>query len=166
MTETLGEGRIFQLNVSRGGVPKGGVRDAACGPSGLQGDGHNDERNHGGPVRALCVYALEHYLALQREGHPAFPGSLGENVTLVGLDLGALAPGDRLTFGVGEESVEIELTAYTTPCKTIADSFADHDFTRIGQAHHPGMSRLYARVLRGGEMCVGQPVVATRPLPR
>jgi MOSC domain-containing protein YiiM len=163
MADILGRGHIFQLNVSRGGVPKRGVARAVCGSLGLEGDGHDDERSHGGPNRALCVYALEHYLALQREGHPAFPGSLGENVTLVGLDLGGLAPGDRLAFGTGEERVEIELTAYTTPCKTIAGSFADRDITRVGQAQHPGMSRLYARVLRGGELRVGEPVVATRP---
>lgn len=161
MGDLLGQGHIFQLNVSRGGVPKRGVARALCGPLGLEGDGHDDP-NHGGPARALCLYALELYLALQQEGHPAFPGSLGENVTLAGLDLGALAPGDRLTFGEGEGAVAIDLTAYTTPCKTIARSFADGDFTRIGEKQHPGASRFYARVLRGGELYVGQRVVATR----
>ncbi len=56
------------MNVSRGGVPKRGVARALCGPLGLEGDGHDDP-NHGGPARALCLYALVLYLALQREGH-------------------------------------------------------------------------------------------------
>ncbi len=59
MTEALGEGRIFQLNVSSGGVPKRAVARAACGKLGLEGDSHDDVRSHGGPNRALCVYTLE-----------------------------------------------------------------------------------------------------------
>jgi MOSC domain-containing protein YiiM len=158
----LGEGQVFQLNISAGGVPKRGAGRAMCRPLGLDGDDHDDKEDHGGPDRALCLFALEHYLTLQREGHPAFPGSVGENITLAGIDLGALAPGDRLTFGDDAEAVAIEITSYTMPCKTIAGSFADGLFTRISQKVHPGMSRLYARVLRGGELRVGQRVTATR----
>ena len=148
-------GRIFQLNVSRGGVPKLSVRDAALTAEGLEGDRQRNRRLHGGPERALCLYALERILELQAEGHPIFPGSTGDNVTIVGLDWSSLAPGARLALG-GDALVQI--TSYTKPCKTIAASFREGDFKRISQELRPGHSRLYARVLRPGPLTVGDPV--------
>ncbi|HEX8685370.1 MAG TPA: MOSC domain-containing protein [Pyrinomonadaceae bacterium] len=151
----MSEGRIFQLSVSDGGVPKLAVREAVLTPTGLEGDRQRDRRFHGGPERALCLYALERLLELQEEGHPVFPGSVGENVTVVGLDWSGLAPGARLALG---EEVLVELSSYTTPCKIIAASFKDGDFKRISQKTRPGDSRLYARVLRPGRLAVGQAV--------
>ena len=149
------EGRIFQLNVSDGGVPKLAVREAVLTTGGLAGDRQRDLRYHGGPERALCLFALERVLELQAEGHPIFPGSVGENVTAIGLDWSGLVPGARLALG--EEAV-IEITSYTSPCKNIAASFREGEFKRISQKVHPGDSRLYARVLRPGRLAVGQTV--------
>lgn len=148
-------GRIFQLNVSNGGVPKLAVREAALTPEGLAGDRQRDLRYHGGPARAVCLFALERVLGLQAEGHPIYPGSVGENLTVVGLEWSGLAPGARLALG--EEAV-VEITSYTSPCKKIAASFTRGDFKRISQKVHPGDSRLYARVLRPGRLAVGQSV--------
>ena len=148
-------GRVFQLNVSDGGVPKFALREAVLTPGGLAGDRQGDLRYHGGPARALCLFALERILELQAEGHPIFPGSTGENLTVFGLDWSGLAPGARLRLG-GEALIEI--TSYTAPCKKIAASFARGDFKRISQKVHPGYSRLYARVLRPGRLGVGQSV--------
>ncbi|MGH2514216.1 MAG: MOSC domain-containing protein [Ktedonobacterales bacterium] len=152
-------GRIHQINTSFGGVPKQPVTTATVTTEGLDGDFHDDYRNHGGPTRALCLYTREQIQRLQAEGHPIFPGSAGENITLEGIPQSALVPGARLTLG---DSVLIEITSYTTPCKTIARSFSDGDFTRISEKLHPGESRVYARVLRGGEIRPGQ---AARVLP-
>lgn len=149
------EGRIFQLNVSDGGVPKLAVREAVLTSEGLEGDRQRDLRYHGGPQRALCLFALERVLELQAEGHPIFPGSVGENLTVVGLDWSGLKPGARLALG--EEAV-VEITSYTSPCKNIRASFAGGDFKRISQKVHAGDSRLYARVLRPGRLSVGQSV--------
>lgn len=149
------EGRIFQLNVSQGGVPKLAVREAVLTPAGLEGDRQRDRRYHGGPARALCLFALERVLELQAEGHPIYPGSAGENLTLVGLEWAGLAPGSQLALG-GEAVVEI--TSYTSPCKNIAASFRGGDFKRISQKVRPGHSRLYARVLSPGRLAVGQTV--------
>jgi MOSC domain-containing protein YiiM len=148
----MSEGRIFQLNLSGGGVPKLAVREAVLTPEGLEGDRQRNRRLHGGPERALCLYALEHVLALQAEGHPVFPGSVGENLTLAGLDWARLAPGARLALG---DEALVEITSYTKPCKIIAASFLGNDFKRISQTLHPGHSRLYARVLRTGRLRVG-----------
>lgn len=77
---------IFQLNMSAGGVPKTAVRRATVTELGLSGDKQLDLKHHGGPMRALCLYSLERILALQADGHPIFPGSIGENITVAGLD--------------------------------------------------------------------------------
>jgi MOSC domain-containing protein YiiM len=149
------EGRIYQLNLSDGGVPKTPVPDARVTLTGLVGDRHRRTKIHGGPQRALCLYSLERIQELREEGHPIFPGSVGENVTVAGLDWNLVEPGVRLALG---EEVLVEITSYVKPCKTIADSFADRDWLRIKQQKHPGDSRLYARVLRTGRLAVGQSV--------
>ncbi len=77
---------VHQLNVSSGGVPKLPVERVVVSPNGLAGDGHDDTVHHGGPCRAVCLYALERIGALRQEGHPVEPGRLGENVTVAGLD--------------------------------------------------------------------------------
>ena len=76
------DGRIFQLNCSKGGVPKLAVRESLLTETGLECDRQADRRYHGGPERALCLFSLERILELQAEGHPVFPGSTGENVTV------------------------------------------------------------------------------------
>jgi MOSC domain-containing protein YiiM len=149
------QGRIFQLNNSDGGVPKLAVREAYLTPTGLEGDRQRNRRYHGGPERALCLYALERIIELQAEGHPIFPGSAGENVTVTGLDWAALKPGARLALGA---EVVVEISSYTKPCHIIAASFRGGGFERIYQKTHPGDSRLYARVLQTGRLAVGQPV--------
>jgi MOSC domain-containing protein YiiM len=148
-------GRIFQLNTSSGGVPKRAIQDGQVNELGLVGDSHNFPDIHGGPERALCLFSLERILELQAEGHPIFPGAVGENVTVSGLDWEKLNPGMRLALG---DEVLVEITSYTSPCNTIPASFVDGKYQRISQKVHPGWSRLYARVLHGGRLVVGQPV--------
>lgn len=149
------EGYIFQLNRSLGGVPKTPVNEAWLTPVGLVGDKQAHPRFHGGPERALCLYALERIQELQAEGHPIYPGSVGENVTVAGLDWVRLRPGSRLALG---DEVLVEISSYTVPCRTIAGSFIGDKFKRISQKEHPGDARLYARVLQTGRLAVGQPV--------
>jgi MOSC domain-containing protein YiiM len=150
---------IFQINRSDGGVPKGPVREGQVTALGLEGDRHNDTVHHGGPQRALCLYALERIVDLQAEGHPIYPGSTGENVTVVGLDWAQVVPGTRLRLG---EEVVIEITLYTTPCQKIAASFAGGQIRRMSQDEHPGWSRAYARVLSEGRIEVGDGVTVER----
>jgi MOSC domain-containing protein YiiM len=149
------DGRIFQLNRSGGGVPKPGVREAFLDANGLEGDRQRHLRFHGGPERALCLFPLELILELQAEGHPVFPGSVGENVTVTGLVWSRIEPGTRLSLG---DEALVEITSYTKPCKTIAASFSGGDFKRISQKVRPGESRIYARVLRPGRLAVGHAV--------
>lgn len=138
---------IARINVSSGGVPKLPVKQAVVGELGIAGDYQADTANHGGVERALCLYAEEVIEAVRAEGHPLGPGTAGENITTRGLDWSLVQPGAQ--FRLGEE-VLIEITRFTTPCKTIKASFAGGDFNRIHHKLHPGWSRAYARVLKGG----------------
>src|SRR5918911_1229908 len=114
------QGYIHQLNCSDGGVPKRPVAAAELTRTGLVGDCQAHPLIHGGPERALCLYALERIQALQAEGHPIYPGSVGENVTVAGLDWARLAPGARLALGA---EALVEIASYTSPCKKIAAAF-------------------------------------------
>ena len=151
----MADGRIFQLSCSKGGVPKLAVREAVLTETGLESDEQRDLRFHGGPERALCLFPLELILELQAEGPPVFPGSVGENLTVVGIEWKTLGEGARLALG---DEVVIEISGYAAPCKTLIDSFRDGEFKRISQKLRPGDSRLYARVIRTGRLAVGQPV--------
>lgn len=155
MAERHVRGRIVQLSVSPGGVPKLPVPEVRIATLGLEGDGHAHPKIHGGPERAVCLYALEVIEALQAEGHAITAGAAGENVTVAGLDWPAIGAGTRLQLGA---DVLLEVTRHTEPCKQIAGSFRDRDFRRIDQARHAGWSRVYARVLREGVVRVGDPV--------
>ena len=148
-------GRIFQLNISAGGVPKLAVREGQVNELGMVGDEHRFPDIHGGPERALCLFSLERILELQAEGHPIFPGAVGENITIAGIDWQQVVPGAQLALG---KEVLLEITSYTSPCNTIPASFVEGQYQRISQKLHPGWSRVYARVLRAGALRVGQKI--------
>src|SRR4051794_14921784 len=99
---------IAFVNISRGGVPKHPVLQARIDGSGVAGDWQRDLRYHGGPDRAVCLYSMELIEALRGEGHPIAPGSIGENLTLAGVDWRQMVPGARLRTG----EALLELTAY------------------------------------------------------
>jgi MOSC domain-containing protein YiiM len=149
-------GHVHQLSRSPGGVPKLAVERVAITAEGLEGDWQLNREHHGGPDRAVCLFPLELITQLQRDGHPIVPGAVGENITTAGIDWSRMIPGARLTLG---DAVELEIVSYTAPCKTIKAAFADAQFMRISQKVHPGDSRLYARVLRGGIVQAGDPIV-------
>src|ERR1700730_678954 len=134
------KGRVVQINVSPGGVPKLPVPSAQVTTDGLEGDGHHDLEHHGGPERALCLFSLEQIRALQAEGHSVTPGAIGENLTLEGVDWERVQPGAVFELG---ESVRIEITRYTSPCFNIRPSFVGGDLARESPTRHPGGSRVY-----------------------
>ncbi|HET7874795.1 MAG TPA: MOSC domain-containing protein [Methylomirabilota bacterium] len=148
-------GRVVQINVSPGGVPKRPVESARVTWLGLEGDGHRDTEHHGGPERALCILALERIRELRAEGHPIAPGAIGENLTVEGLDWSRVVPGVHLLLADG---VLAEVTRYTSPCFNITGAFKDGAYSRVSQKRHPGDSRVYARVLREGSIRRGDPV--------
>ena len=154
-------GRITGLQRSNGGVPKLPVESASVDEEGMEGDRQRNSRFHGGPERALCLYSQERIDALGAEGHPIVRGAVGENVTIAGLPWERVRPGARLILG----EIEIEVTSYASPCANIEGAFLDGRFARISQKVHPGWSRVYVRVRRGGALRVGDPVRLLVPDP-
>ena len=151
-------GRIESINVSRGGVPKTPVFEALITVDGVDGDRQRDLRFHGGPERAVVLFSLELIRALRREGHPVDVGTTGENLTVSGIDWAAISPGAELEIG----GARLLITKYASPCEKIRRSFLDEDFTRISQKLHAGWSRLCARVVTEGIVCVGDHVKLNR----
>jgi len=151
--------RVFQINISHGGVPKKPVRAAAIKHRGVEGDSQSDTKNHGGVDRAVCLYSLERILALQDEGHPAYPGALGENITVAGLDWDEVKPGVKLRLGA---DALLEIVSYTAPCAKIKASFVGGLIGRLAQENHPGWARVYARVLKTGMVTTGASVEIVR----
>ena len=148
--------RVVRVNVAAaGGVPKLPVVAALLTAHGVAGDRQLDLEHHGGPERAVCLFASERIAALADEGHPIAPGTTGENLTIAGLDWETLQAGDRLLLADG---VLLEISGPAPPCRTIAGSFLDGRFGRISHKSHPGWSRLYARVLVEGLVREGAPV--------
>jgi MOSC domain-containing protein YiiM len=146
---------LYQINTSKGGVPKLPIEEALIDELGIVGDKQKHIDIHGGPEMAICLFDIKTIEHLQAEGHPITVGSTGENFTLDIENYHDLVPGSKLQIG---DSVMLEITSYTTPCQTIKKSFKDEKFIRISQKLYPQQSRLYAKVLKGGLVKKGDSV--------
>jgi len=151
-------GTVASVNTSAGGVPKLPAHGTVwVHDRGLVGDGHNEpEPSHGGPEQAVSLFSVESIQRVAAEGHTAFPGAFGENLTLEGIELGSLAAGDRLS--IGGSGLVIQLTKRAEPCQTIAHWFVERRIARIGSPQHPEDARWYARVLQPGPVRAGDAV--------
>ena len=154
------DGRVLQVNVSPGGVPKLPVERAWVGPLGLEGDRQKHDTVHGGPHRAVALLAIEAIERVQADGHPIEPGSVGENLTTSGIELATLAPGTRLAIG---ERLILEISWPANPCDLIVGSFRDGKSGRISILTHPSDSRMYARALVEGEVRPGDEIRVMPP---
>ena len=151
--------QLVQINISQGGVPKLPIHQGVVTFEGIEGDGQQDLKHHGGPDRAVCLYSLERIHTLQREGHSIWPGATGENLTVSGLNWDLMIPGVVLHIGV---DVILEITSYAVPCSKISPWFNDKKSTRISQKLHPGWSRIYTKVVSEGIVKPGDRVYIQR----
>src|SRR6188768_423528 len=158
----LATGRVVQVNVSEGGVPKLPVERAWVSSLGLDGDKHREYTVHGGPHQAVCLFGVEAIERLQSEGHPMEPGSAGENLTTTGVEWSLMPIGSRVSIG---NELEVEISAPSNPCATQRRNFSDGRFSRISIDHHPSDSRMYARVLRDGWVQPGDSISVEAPAP-
>ena len=153
-------GQIASINVSHpGGVPKRPIDRTVITTRGLVGDGQRTkEPVHGGPEKAVCLFGVEQIRRVNADGHHLYPGAIGENLTVSGLDLGGLASGDQLRIGDPASGPIIQLSDPAAPCKNIAGSFEDWRIARVSHKVRPEDSRWYARVLREGPVVSGDPI--------
>lgn len=155
------DGRVLQVNLSRGGVPKRPVDVARITTLGIEGDRQNDRTVHGGPHRAVSILGIEAIRRVAAEGHPIAPGTTGENLTTEGFDVSAQPPGTRLAIG---SEVVLELAAPAAPCETIRESFIGGRFARLSARTHAHDSRMYARVIVEGDVRPGDPITVHAPV--
>jgi MOSC domain-containing protein YiiM/GNAT superfamily N-acetyltransferase len=159
---TAAIGRVLRVNLSPGGVPKRPVVLARLGREGFEGDRHDHDAVHGGPHRAVCLFASEAIERVRADGHPGVgPGSVGENLTTAGIELALLPVGARLA--IGDEAV-LEVSGPANPCDVIKGAFAGGKSGRISILLHPTDSRMYARVLAGGAVRPGDAIRVLPPL--
>ncbi len=150
----LARGKILQVNISPGGLPKMPTARAKVGLLGISGDDHNDKKHHGGPRKALLLIAAEVVNELSHEGWPLYYGALGENLTTLGLDHKLWRPGQRFRAG----SVVLELTQPRGPCITLnpyGPGIQQRIFDKQVKALDPGsplwdISGFYASILQPG----------------
>ncbi len=159
---TAADGRVHQVNISPGGVPKLAVAEARIERMGLVGDAHDHYRSHGGPHRAVCLLALEAIERVAADGHRIEPGAVGENLTTVGIELSVLPVGTRLAIG---DEVLLELSSPANPCDVIRDVFVRGKSGRISILLHPMDSRMYARVVTAGTVREGDAIRVLPPTP-
>ncbi len=139
---------VISVNISPGGIPKRPIDTGSVSTEGLAGDGHDHEK-HITPIQAICLIDAEDLDDLRAEGYDVGPGALGENVTVRGLEVDALAPGDRLRFSGG---VELEYTKPRSPCYVL-DAISPQ-LKEVVKGRCGG----YAKVVTAGEIRPGETI--------
>jgi MOSC domain-containing protein YiiM len=158
-------GTLLQVNRSKGGLPKRAVAGiVTLDSAGIEGDWQRDRRHHGGPNQAVLMIAVEVLEDLAARGFPVIAGSLGENLTLRGLDPTLWRMGQR--YRIGETAV-IELTRLRQPCANLNRYGAPirqeiyDELCQAGDFTSPRWARggFYARVVETGLIAAGVPVI-------
>jgi len=143
------QGVVLAVCTGPGGIPKHPVDSAVVRELGLQDDRHR-YRSHGGPRRAVCLFSIEDYRALQADGVRAEPpGAFGENLLTEGLDYARLRAGDRLAVG---EEVLLEIDDVREPCRTLVPLDARFPALMVGRSGY------LCRVLRTGSVAPGMTI--------
>lgn len=131
---------------------------------GLEGDEVGDPRHHGGPDKAVYVYAREDLDFWAGELGQEIPdGRFGENLTTEGIDVNAAELGERWQVG----DAVLEVASVRTPCATFRGWQVEGGYDarswqkRFTLAGRPGP---YLRVIGEGPLGVGDDVqVLHRP---
>src|SRR5690349_17999553 len=127
----------------------------AVGPLNLDGDRQADLRVHGGPLKSVYVYPLEHYSYWRDElpaGTDLAMGVFGENLTTSGILESDVRRGDRLTIG----TAEFEVTIPRYPCFKLGIRFGGKDILRRFMKSR--RSGFYLTVIQTGELAAGDPI--------
>ena len=144
---------VVAVCISSGGVPKHPVDSAEATRDGLAGDGHDHEK-HCRPDRAVSIQDLELLEELEAEGYAVGPGVMGENLTVRGLSVQQLSPGDRLVI---EDGPVLELVGPRKPCFVLDVIDPQLQYAVVGRCG------FMARVQRPGRLYAGQRIaVETR----
>jgi MOSC domain-containing protein YiiM len=126
----------------------------------LDGDGQADRSVHGGIDKAVYAYAQEDYdwWGVELGTEALEPGTFGENLTVVGIDLNATEVGERWRVG----AALLEVSEPRFPCFKLGIRMGDPRFLKhFAAARRPGT---YLRILEEGDLGAGDPIeVVDRP---
>jgi molybdopterin adenylyltransferase len=138
-------GRVVAISTSeKKGTPKTNVPSARLVAEwGIEGDAHAG-RWH----RQVSLLALESIEKMRQRGVAVRPGAFAENITTEGIDLLERQVGDHLAIG----SAVLEITQIGKECHARCAIFY-----RAGDCVMP-REGIFARVIRGGEIRVGDAV--------
>ena len=146
-----GDLSILSVNLSpEKGTVKRPAPEGRIDARGLAGDAHAGMGDR--QISLLGVEAIERFS--QVLGRPISPGEFAENLTVRGLDAGAVALFDR--FHVGP--AELEVTQIGKECHHRCAIFA-----AVGDCVMP-REGVFARVVRGGRVAVGDVIGSARGL--
>ncbi len=152
----LHPGRILQVNISNGGVPKLPIETATVSHLGIQGDKHL-YRFHGGPRKAILLMAAEVIEAFVAEGFSVYFGAMGENLTVQGLPHNTWLPGQRYRAG----TALLELTEPREPCSKLRPYGKQIESRILRQS---GESGFYASVVEAGVVRPGDTIQLVDPV--
>lgn len=117
---------------------------------GIDGDGQDDLKHHGGPDRAVLLFSKSHYSYFEEFIGTAIPdGGFGENVTIDEFLETEICVGDR--FKVGES--EIEISQPRLPCFKLGRRLGAPEI--VEEVLNQRKGGIYARVTREGKVSVG-----------
>jgi len=125
----------------------------------LDGDDQADRSVHGGPDKAIYVYAVEDQRWWQGEIDRALQyGEVGENLTTHGIDVTGALVGERWRIG----SCLFEVSEPRVPCWKLGARMGDPRFLkRFAEAGRPGT---YVRIIEEGDIGAGDEIqVVARP---
>jgi MOSC domain-containing protein YiiM len=157
-------GVLAQISRSKGGMPKLAVAGPVMlGHGGIEGDWQNNRKYHGGPEKAVLMVSSEILHSLEASGFPVAYGSIGENLTVTGLDPHNWRAGQQ--YRIGEDAV-IELTTLRVPCSNLhvygapikAELYDARCKAGDVTSPHWAHGGFYARVVRPGLVMAGAPV--------
>jgi len=136
------------------GMPKRPVERVRLVPDhGIEGDAHA-----GGWHRQVSLLAAEEVEAWRERLPDLGPGDFAENILLSGVEFDSLGLGSRLRLG---EEAEVQVTQIGKECGGHRCTV----FERLGDCLMPRRG-LFARVVRGGVVSVGDPVQVVQAVSR
>mmetsp|Transcript_67866 Transcript_67866/g.106012 ORF Transcript_67866/g.106012 Transcript_67866/m.106012 type:complete len:236 (-) Transcript_67866:127-834(-) len=159
----VSHGKLVSVNIGHS-IPKRAVKGSLVTPWGVVGDSQAQPYikfwgGHGGFDKAVMLWSDDVINQVNAEGHKCFPGSSGEQLTVAGVDWRLVKTGALVSIG---ESALVEITYLKGPCKHQYPYFAEKEgkngYCRISPKKFPDSSRVLARVLRSGYVCVGDEV--------
>ena len=148
---TIGErrGRSVESAIAKARVE---VSALHLGTTNLAGDRQADLSVHGGPDKAVYIYATEHYPAWQADGFAVEVGGLGENVALAGATERDVRLGDVWRWG----EALVQVSQPRTPCYKLALHTGRKDIgPRMIETRRCGW---YLRVLETGTVPTSGPL--------